>query len=94
MLFCLFVLDVYLGDQYQHCFWLCSLSRYAIRAHNAAGWGPMSDTVTLRTLPDVPGVPTALRPTGNTATAVRVSCSCCENGFVVKHGLVVKMVLL
>jgi hypothetical protein len=43
---------------------------YAIRAHNAAGWGPISLSVSLRTLPDVPGIPTNLVPTGNTATAV------------------------
>ena len=43
---------------------------FAMRAHNPAGWGPLSEEVSLRTKPDVPGVPTGLNPTGKTATAV------------------------
>jgi hypothetical protein len=43
---------------------------FAMRAHNPAGWGPLSATVAVRTKPDVPGIPTGLIPTGNTATAV------------------------
>ena len=43
---------------------------FSMRAHNAAGWSPLGGIVQMRTLPDVPGIPTQVQTTGNTATAV------------------------
>ena len=42
----------------------------AIRAHNMAGFGPLSDALVMKTAPDVPGIPTNIRYVNKTATAI------------------------